>query len=389
MLIQIIDYFIGDAFKENSDQLFKVRLLVGCLLSFTIGIVLVAPFYNLYPDLPDYTLPAYLTFCLPVVCFWAYILKRLKSGNAYGFSSHGFITSSVLMLFGSIAVTGGIEHSDIHPLLMIPVVVAFILTGKKGGLVWFIIIGGIYYSFLAIGYAGYEFINIIPETLQPRLKIIDWTYAFIIVSILIAIYDTLNHQLKLERDIERDRYIYMATHDAMTGLPNRKLFNESLAISISRADRHGYTLTVLMIDLDGFKPINDRLGHDAGDEVLMHVGKQLKNSVRKTDMVSRFGGDEFALLLEGVTNRTDLEALLHKLLRAISTPVTISDPQQEVIVSGSIGVATYPEHARESTELVRMADHSMYYAKNNEMHSKSYEPSVSDFLMDTVGTPKT
>jgi diguanylate cyclase (GGDEF)-like protein len=152
----------------------------------------------------------------------------------------------------------------------------------------------------------------------------------------------------------------IATHDNLTGLPNRHSFYEQLKHSLTNAERNNTTFAVVFIDLDGFKPINDALGHAAGDEVLRSVANRLKQCVRHDDVVARIGGDEFVIILSGIET-TSLLLVVHKIIDAIAAPYT--GTAKTVTLTSSVGIATYPDSGRKVDELVAHADAAMYRSK--------------------------
>jgi diguanylate cyclase (GGDEF)-like protein/PAS domain S-box-containing protein len=163
---------------------------------------------------------------------------------------------------------------------------------------------------------------------------------------------------------DRDRAAqieYQAFHDALTGLPNRTAFSDRLETRIATAGLRNARLAVLFLDLDGFKLINDSLGHSAGDRVLQSLGRRLRGCVREGDLVSRFGGDEFTLLID-ITRPEDAELVAQKVLAAVAEPCVVEG--ERLFVTASVGVALFPEHGRDSEALVRNADASMYAAKD-------------------------
>src|SRR5207253_2633039 len=170
----------------------------------------------------------------------------------------------------------------------------------------------------------------------------------------------LNARDVTERMKLEEQLTHQAFHDSLTGLPNRALFRDRLDQALARAKRSGELVAVLLADLDGFKQVNDTLGHDAGDQLLQEVGRRFKHVVRDSDTVARFGGDEFALLLEYVTEREVL-ALAERLLDGVGRPVVIAG--REVSLGASIGVVL-DSGSGQSEELVRDADVAMYSAKD-------------------------
>jgi len=171
------------------------------------------------------------------------------------------------------------------------------------------------------------------------------------------------------------RIVDLAFRDALTGLANRTLFNDRLDQAVGTATRTGHAMSVLLIDLDRFKEVNDVLGHPVGDELLTQVAGRLTRELRRTtDTVARIGGDEFAVLLPA-QGREGAAMLARQLLAALDTPVTIEG--QTVDVSGSIGIATFPEDGGTPTELMAHADSAMYVAKQTNSGYAAFDPRMA------------
>lgn len=154
---------------------------------------------------------------------------------------------------------------------------------------------------------------------------------------------------------------HIAYHDALTGLPNREMFRNRLESAIARTERHESLLAIIFLDLDRFKHINDTLGHSAGDLLLKEVAVRLTNCLRQTDTLARQGGDEFTILLDGITHVDEVEIVIKRILAAFEVPVRLGD--QEVMTSASMGVSIYPFDERDIDSLLRDADIAMYAAK--------------------------
>jgi diguanylate cyclase (GGDEF)-like protein/PAS domain S-box-containing protein len=174
------------------------------------------------------------------------------------------------------------------------------------------------------------------------------------VGLFSDITEAKQHQQTLER---------MAYHDPLTQLPNRALLSDRLYQAFSRAERSDELLAVCCLDLDGFKPVNDSYGHEAGDQLLVQLGERMNRCLRDTDTVARIGGDEFALLLSGLQSIEECEQALQRLLGAIKAPYIIAG--EAVTISSSIGYTIYPMDSSESDTLLRHADQAMYQAKLN------------------------
>ncbi len=163
-----------------------------------------------------------------------------------------------------------------------------------------------------------------------------------------------------------------ATHDALTRLPNRRLFDEHLQSAVMSARRAGARVGVVLIDLNGFKGINDRLGHDVGDEVLRSVAARMNGVRRAADLLARIGGDEFALVLTNLDSVATATAVAGRVQATFSKPCMVEG--FPVAVEASLGVAVLPDHAQDAETLLRRADETMYSAKNGEWGVFVYEP---------------
>lgn len=162
------------------------------------------------------------------------------------------------------------------------------------------------------------------------------------------------HQQELQR---------IAQHDALTGLPNRMLLADRMQQALAQARREKHLLGVCYLDLDGFKIINDSLGHEAGDQVLIEVAKRIGDNIRGGDTVARLGGDEFVVLLYGLDEMEDYTSMLDRLLLAIARPISLN--QKEICVGASIGVSIFPSNSEDPDTLLRQADQAMYVAKQS------------------------
>lgn len=154
---------------------------------------------------------------------------------------------------------------------------------------------------------------------------------------------------------------FQAYHDQLTRLPNRALFKDRLALAITQARRNQQSLAVMFLDLDRFKVVNDTLGHAMGDRLLQTVAQRLEGCLREGDTLSRFGGDEFTLLLPQVTSKEDARKIAKKVLQVLREPIQLGD--QEVFVGASIGIALYPEAGETMEQLLQNADIAMYHVK--------------------------
>jgi diguanylate cyclase (GGDEF)-like protein/PAS domain S-box-containing protein len=176
---------------------------------------------------------------------------------------------------------------------------------------------------------------------------------------------------------------HMATHDALTGLPNRLMFSQLLNQAIQSAKRNTKQLAVFFIDLDRFKIINDSLGHDAGDLLLQEIASRFKQSLRAVDVVGRLGGDEFVILIEDFQDFNQVKIVAHKILSASIKPMVIVG--EECRVTASVGISIYPKDGQDEQSLMKNADIAMYFAKeegknNFQFYSKDIKAQSNERL---------
>ena len=173
-----------------------------------------------------------------------------------------------------------------------------------------------------------------------------------------------NRQLTRSLAASNERLHYQLLHDDLTGLPNRPLLLDRLRVALARMERSRTMAAVMFVDLDLFKQANDTYGHEAGDQVLIAVGRRLLESLRAGDTVARFGGDEFVVLCEDVQSAGEANQLAGRVIEAVTEPVHIG-PEVRVVVQASIGLVLIDDPETRPEDVVRDADGAMYRAKRN------------------------
>ena len=180
-------------------------------------------------------------------------------------------------------------------------------------------------------------------------------------TVLVAAIFAYITRLRRQCQLAEDKALHLTEHDTLTGLPNRHLLSDRVEMGLAHAKRHNELLAILCLGLDGFKPVNDTYGHDAGDELLRLVAQRLQDSLRAVDTVARIGGDEFVLALSEVKDPAYAETVAAKLIERISAPFPLAGKQ--VTIGASIGIAFYPLHGFTQEELVKRADRALHEAK--------------------------
>lgn len=190
-------------------------------------------------------------------------------------------------------------------------------------------------------------------------------FSTVLIGAFVVVAAYFREQVETDRRIElkesEERFEHLATHDALTGLPNRHLFDAEVESAVARARRTNRMVSVLFVDIDNFKEINDALGHALGDELLRTIARRLRHTLRDVDLVCRPGGDEFLILAESIKNTQNAERVVGKIMDSIHEPLRLEN--HDVFVTASVGASLFPDHAADPSELVRKADVALYRAK--------------------------
>lgn len=180
------------------------------------------------------------------------------------------------------------------------------------------------------------------------------------------------HRLMCELDRQREREYFLATHDSLTGLANRQLLMDRAQQALTHAQRQGGQVALCFIDLDGFKPVNDRYGHAAGDALLCKITRVLLTTVRDGDTIARIGGDEFVALLTSVRSQAEAQLVVDRMIEGISSPMQIEG--REITIGASIGLSMYPQHGLMLDALMAKADAAMYQTKRAHKNGSGRQP---------------
>jgi diguanylate cyclase (GGDEF)-like protein len=258
----------------------------------------------------------------------------------------------LIYLFGFSALRPYLGN-NVALLGLVPVLVTGWFWGRWGGLIAAVTAVGVT---LSMWY--YQLGESAAAVLQnPGARLLE-VALFLVTGVLTGIAASFRKQLRAQR-----RVSHQAQYDALTGLLNRKSFEETLGVMLESAKARDAILAVLFVDLDKFKQVNDVYGHDMGDELLKAVARQLRTTVRDGDAVARLGGDEFMVVLNGLRESEAATIVAGKIVRALSTPFRLRG--KELHISASVGVSLYPDDGRDVETLVKSADTTMYAVKGS------------------------
>lgn len=365
-----LDRFVPSNIRARShQQSIRARVLVAALLLGCVVTALAELPSLLQVDksfrqqLPGLVVTG-LTIAFYVGCL--IIFRRTASlilaGNIYGLGAYCGITAAV-------AVTGGFQRSPFLQLLLLVPLFLFLICGRRSGYVWTLVIITTFSLFFALSKAGIEIPNLASTAHQDTIVLVLWVVLCFSLMSCLAIYDGISEQLTHRIQSERDKFEHEAAHDLLTGLANRRTYHRILDQSIAACRESGTQLALLFIDLNGFKPINDRFGHHAGDFVLQVVAERLKKVVRASDTVARMGGDEFAVILHSLTDSSMPLRIAQNIQNKILEPMEFEN--RPLLVNASVGIACYPEDGGDSSTLTRFADSAMYTAKHDSIEHRA------------------
>ncbi len=305
-----LDYFVPTEQRYSSDLLFRARVLVAILLTYVALLLSAGLIFSFFTPLSsEYKALTLVITLVPSLLLMALLTYYRISGN-HKVCAVWAVSTVYILVYCGLYVSGGPFLSPAAYVVHIPVLLAFCIAGRYAGFLWAGIVFCTQLLFISLDFYGYQFPYFVDPAAVHLNEVLDWSIAFTATIAIVVVYELMNSKLKNERDEERRRLEFMATHDALTMLPNRVLFQDRLDSAISRARRNNCHFSVIYLDLDGFKPINDKHGHHTGDEVLRLVAQRLKQGLRESDVVARLGGDEFGILVEGINGQEAINVLL-------------------------------------------------------------------------------
>ncbi len=281
-----------------------------------------------------------------------FLRKKIK--NAGSGARAGFLAALTILYMGLVVILYPLAGPGTFAFSFLVILCAAFLGGKKGGLIWAAIVS-------PYNYVAGVFLVDDPAAANPAMHLAGLSTQFLLALAFGHMRDlsarlkmVLGEKAKAEREAR-----HLSLHDMVTGLPNRRLLRDRMQLEMAHASRENNELAVLFIDLDGFKTINDRFGHDEGDRLLRRSAEVIVGSVRQSDTVARTGGDEFVVLLPGIRTYADAFVVSERMIQGIRRLGAGTG------LGASIGVAVYPHDGKDASALVQAADRAMYRAKEN------------------------
>jgi len=366
-LNRAVDFFVPQSLKLDTAQHYRYRLFIIVSILLT-GVVVATQAYGFFvSDLPWNDMLWTLGFTLPVQFSLIASLFYLKYTGK--FSLAVFVTLAVMfvVLIAVVFALGGPLGGASVMMLFVPPMFAFVLLGLKAGAIWAtctyaVMLAG---SIAEISGFVYPYIDNTPNASVGKL--IHLSVAFFSIFFMITFYESNSQRYRQQLEL-------LARQDDLTQLPNRSAFYQAIEEAIGRYQRSRSPFTLIYIDLDNFKPINDDYGHGVGDEVLKAFAGRLKAAVRKQDFVCRLGGDEFAVLIRGSMDDRIAKLMLERLDKQMAAPINLRNGMS-IEISASTGIAFYPHDAASLEAILHAADERMYVNKReNKASSRSPEP---------------
>ena len=347
-----------DADVDSIASRFKSRRLLQLIVAMMIGLAISGAINLIEGDWTN--LNVHVSAQLALLCaLWALRKARFELAN------------TVLLVTATVSISALVwQNSGLRDPAMIayPAILAFAST--MGGRRLFLVLLAMILLVVAFtGAANLQgwHVNAVPtHTLGSVINVsVVLSLSAFLIWLMAGDLQAALAKLRAENERVRQsqaRIEFLATHDSLTGLPNRILARDRFTHAIALARRHRTMAALVFLDLDNFKNVNDSLGHPRGDELLRTVGDRLSKVVRDSDTICRQGGDEFLILLGDVRDRGDVAEIGVKLLEQLATPFLLDG--MEVSTSGSIGIAMYPDDGADFDELLKKADIAMYGAKD-------------------------
>ncbi|MBP6723872.1 MAG: diguanylate cyclase [Halioglobus sp.] len=351
---------VGREPADESSENHRDRLFLQVLISLTVNILaLLAVFYLLLPLSESgrasggLLLWTVLGITVGITAAFLKFGRRVVFVNLLLFMLGG-------VLFGASFVLGGVLSPTMIFLLALPVLAATLMN-SRWAFFWTAITVAAWLLILVLEQSGVEMTRVTRVENLGIVQVISLLGTVLVIMAVLGSYVSANARLRTEMEEKNERLDYLASHDPLTSIPNRRTFFEQAHQSLQRSKRSKNPFALVVIDLNDFKQVNDSLGHKAGDAVLLHLARRLSSGFRDTDFIGRLGGDEFGVLLEPVENAGGVDEVMRRFNAAGAGEFEVDG--NPVSYHFAAGVAIYPRDGASVLQLYEAADTAMYHSK--------------------------
>jgi diguanylate cyclase (GGDEF)-like protein len=385
LYLRAVDRCMSERIRASGDELLRqARIVAGLTFVLTaLGLESMAFFWWVLPPGAAHGMALGLSAGMLLTLAVPLALRR----GSVALAANVLLSAGLIVLLVVFVLVGGIRAPLLHWIALLPML-AMLMGRRRTAWAWLGVGIAVLGVFTALGMSGVQLPNHLDLSgsrlwLQRMVDVTTWIAMLFSVAVLYERHRNDHAEMLAAKNTEllrevaqrrraEERTHYLAYHDDLTKLPNREFFKERLVDGMAQARAHGRLVAVLFLDLDGFKEVNDTLGHGLGDLLLQHVARRLANCVRAADavvrgreigegIVSRLGGDEFTVLLSHIRGHEEAAIVARRILSALERPFTLDG--REIFITVSIGIALYPGDDEDMDELLRNADLAMYHAK--------------------------
>ena len=349
--------------RERSEQdRYRLRFVVAILLAIFVYCILLSLASYAMPIRPEGR-KLLTDFCL-ISAFGiglGFLALRISGNSRFCLQ---IVIFALLAAILNISVQLGGIRSPASPVVLLVPALATTILGARAGIFWAFILILVLAGFYRADQVGIIFPNVMLSENSSFGTFMGLASAVVTITLIILFYEFTTQRLNDRLQQAHDDYLFQANHDSLTGLANRRHFINVIDAHIDRAGSASERFAILFFDLNRFKEANDQYDHQFGDEVLIQTASRLRRDSRNTDRVARWGGDEFAMLLPGISSEGQVTARIDELRAALREPMRIRD--MDYLTDASIGFAIYPVHGLSHEALIHHADHEMYDAKRQQ-----------------------
>lgn len=366
-LVPLLDACLPEAVRQSSSRRHRHRFAILIIAITTLYLLAVGTLVTRQVSVPFPATALVENFRLVLLAGAAISLFVLRQYQQRVVALNLYFSALGCGFLYLMVHSGGIDSPAMVCALTLPLL-ATLSINALAGFIWTFIVAGLWFVMHGLTTGGVVWRNFLDDTQLHSAYLLALFSTLGLISMAALYFDISSRQLKNRYRQQHNLALHMANHDALTELANRRHFIAEVTRTIEDG---GQAFCLIYVDLNNFKQANDQFGHHVGDEILCQFAQRLKASVRNDDLVARMGGDEFCILINGISNDDSARQKVAQLKEKISGNMHIEAFAGSP--SASLGYALYPQHGRDYEVLLQFADHNMYQAKRNRQH-KPAEP---------------